>query len=344
MSNDYLFLKALRGEPVERTPIWIMRQAGRYMKEYREVRARMSFLELCKNPEAATEVTLQPIDALGVDAAILFSDILVVLEPMGSNLSFSEGRGPVLDPPIRTLQDVERLRVINAEEDVPYVMDTIRLLRRELEGRVPLIGFSGAPFTLASYLIEGGTSKAFIQLKTMMYKEGEAYAMLMTKLAKTVINYLNAQIAAGAQAVQIFDTWAGILSPHDYVTFVAPYTKMVIDGLNREGVPVLLYANGSATLLKHLKAAGPDAMGIDWRINLDDAIDALGGDIPVQGNLDPTALFLPREEIPKRAKEILDMGKKAPGHVFNLGHGVLPPTDVENVKALVDAVHELSQV
>jgi uroporphyrinogen decarboxylase len=343
MSNDYLFLKACRGESVERTPIWIMRQAGRYMKEYRAIRAKMSFLELCKAPEAAVEVTLQPIDILGVDAAILFSDILVPLEPMGINLTFSEGRGPVIEPAVRTVKDVEALRVIEAEEDVPFVMETIRLLRKELEGRVPVIGFSGAPFTLASYMIEGGTSKAFIELKSLMYKEHEAYDKLMTKLAKTVINYLNAQIAAGAQAVQVFDTWAGILSPYDYKAFVAPYTKMVIDGLNRENVPVILYANGSATLLKLLKEAGPDVMGVDWRINLDDAIDLLGGDIPVQGNLDPTALFLPKEEIPGRAKEILDMGKKAPGHIFNLGHGVLPPTDVDNVKALVDAVHELSQ-
>ncbi len=342
MSNDYLFLRACRGEEVERTPIWIMRQAGRYMQEYRDMRAKHTFLELCKTPEAAVEVTLQPIDFLGVDAAILFSDILIVLEPMGAKLAFHEGRGPVIDPPFRTLADIEKLRVIEPEEDVPFVMDTLRLLRKELEGRVPVIGFSGAPFTLASYMIEGGTSKAFIQLKSLMYKERAAFDSLMTKLAKTVIKYMNAQIAAGAEAVQLFDTWAGILSPHDYIEFVAPFNKMVLDGLNRT-VPVIMYANGSATLLKHLKAAGPDVMGIDWRINLDDAIDLLGGDIPVQGNLDPTALFLSREEIPKRAKEILDMGKKAPGHIFNLGHGVLPPTDPDNVKALVDAVHELSQ-
>ena len=338
MSNDYLFLKACRGEPTERAPIWIMRQAGRYMKEYREIRAKMSFLELCKTPEAAVEVTLQPIDALGVDAAILFSDILIPLEPMGINLNFYEKRGPVIEPPVRTVADVEKLRVIQPEEDVPFVMDILRLLRKELEGKVPVIGFSGAPFTLASYMVEGATSKSFIQLKTLMYKENEAYNKLMTKLSKTVIAYLNAQIAAGAQAVQVFDTWAGILSPHDYKTFVAPYTKMVIDGLDRENVPVILYANGAATLLKLLKESGPDVMGVDWRINLDDAIDVLGGDIPVQGNLDPTALFLPKDQIPARAIEILQMGKKAPGHVFNLGHGVLPPTDVDNVKALVDAV------
>jgi uroporphyrinogen decarboxylase len=338
MSNDYLFLKACRGEKIERPPIWIMRQAGRYMAEYRAIRAKMSFLELCKTPEAAVEVTLQPIDALGVDAAILFSDILIPLEPMGINLNFYEKRGPVIEPPVRTVADVEKLRVIQPEEDVPFVMDILRLLRKELEGRVPVIGFSGAPLTLASYMVEGGTSKSFIALKTLMYKENEAYNKLMTKLSKTVIAYLNAQIAAGAQAVQVFDTWAGILSPHDYKTFVAPYTKMVIDGLDRENVPVVLYANGAATLLKLLKEAGPDVMGVDWRINLDDAIDVLGGDIPVQGNLDPTALFLPKDQIPKRAIEIIEMGKKAPGHVFNLGHGVLPPTDVDNVKALVETV------
>ncbi len=342
MSEDYIFLKACRGEPVDRTPIWIMRQAGRYMKEYRDIRAKMSFLELCATPEKAAEVTLQPIDALGVDAAILFSDILVPLVPMGIELSFKEGMGPVLEPAVKTLADVEALRVIEPEEDVPYVLETIRILRRELEGRVPLIGFSGAPYTLASYMVEGGSSKNFIKLKTMMYKENAAYDALMTKLAKTVIKYLNAQIAAGAQAVQVFDTWAGILSPHDYTTFVAPYTKMVLDGLNRETVPVILYANNSATLLALMKEAKPDVMGVDWRINLDDAIEALGGDIPVQGNLDPTALFLPREEIPARAEEILRMGKKAPGHIFNLGHGVLPPTDVDNVKALVDAVHNFT--
>lgn len=342
MLEDFLFLKACRGEPVERTPVWLMRQAGRYMEEYRAMRAKYTFLELCKNPEAATEVTLQPIDYLGVDAAILFSDILIVLEPMGANLEFHEKRGPVIKPAVKTLKDVNKLRVIEPEEDVPFVMDTIKLLRKELKGRVPLIGFSGAPFTLASYMIEGGTSKNFIELKTMMYRANDVYDALMKKLAKTVTAYLNAQVAAGAQAIQLFDTWAGILSPHDYTTFVAPYTKMVVDGLNRE-VPLIFYANNSATLLGLMNDIKPDVMGIDWRINLDDAINALGGSVPVQGNLDPTALFLPKNELRVRAKEILDMGKKAPGHIFNLGHGVLPPTDPENVKALVDAVHELSQ-
>jgi uroporphyrinogen decarboxylase len=337
MSRSDRFLRACRGEPVDTTPIWIMRQAGRYMAEYRAVRAKHSFLDLCHNPELAAEVTLQPVEKLGVDAAILFSDIMIPLAGMGCRFDFDPG--PVFEEPVRTEADVERLRICEPEADVPFVLEAVRLIRRELAGVVPLIGFSGAPFTLAAYMVQGKGSRDFADLKKMMYAAPQVYAELMDKVTGTVIRYLNAQIAAGAQAVQVFDTWGGILSPADYAEYVLPYSKRVLAGLDRS-VPVIHFVRGAGLFLRRMAEAGGDVLGIDWQIDLADAIDAVGPRFSVQGNLDPTVLLGPRELVVKRAREIVEKGRSARGHVFNLGHGILPPTPVENAIALVDAVHE----
>jgi uroporphyrinogen decarboxylase len=340
--ND-TFLKACRGEKVEYTPIWIMRQAGRYLPEYRAVRANIDFLALCKNPELAAQVTLQPVDILGVDAAILFSDILIPLEPMGMRLEFSEKEGPVLGQPVRSKSAVERLIIPDVEEDMSFVFDTIRILRKELENKVPLIGFSGAPFTLATYMIEGGSSKNFLHTKKLMFQYASIFGYLMEKLTDTVISYLSAQIRAGAQAVQLFDTWAGVLSPVDYKKFALPYVRKAISELKKEGVPIIYFVNNCAGLLKEIKKSGADVAGVDWRIDISEAISKLGKKMVVQGNLDPCALFLPKEVLEERVKDILWKGESAQGHIFNLGHGVLPQTPVENVIALVQAVHNFGR-
>jgi len=334
-----IFLRACRGEEVEYTPVWIMRQAGRYLPEYRAVRSNIDFLTLCKNPKLAAEVTLQPVDILGVDAAILFSDILIPLEAMGMRLEFSDKEGPILGEPIRNKSGVEKLIIPDVEEDMPFIFDTIRILRKELEKKVPLIGFSGAPFTLATYMIEGGSSKNFLNTKKIMFQTGAVFHYLMEKLTDMTVSYLSAQIKAGAQAVQIFDTWAGILTPGDYKQFAFPYVRKAISELKKEGVPIIYFVNNCAGLLGEIKKTGADVIGIDWRIDLSDAIKKLGKKIVVQGNLDPCALFLPKEKIEDRVKDILWKGDAAKGHIFNLGHGVLPQTPVENVIALVDAVH-----
>lgn len=336
--ND-TFLRACRGEEVEYTPVWLMRQAGRYLPEYQAVRSNIDFLTLCKNPKLAVEVTLQPVDILGVDAAILFSDILIPLEAMGMRLEFSEKEGPVLSEPVRNRAAVERLTIPEVEDDLPFVFDTIRILRKELEHKVPLIGFSGAPFTLATYMIEGGTSKNFLHTKKFMFQYSAVFQYLMEKLTDTVISYLSAQIKAGAQAVQLFDTWAGILTPVDYKKFVFPYVKKAISDLRKEGVPVIYFVNDCAGILREVKNSGADVTGIDWRIDIADAIKKLGRKMIVQGNLDPCALFLPREKLEDRVKDILWKGEAAKGHIFNLGHGILPQTPVENVISLVEAVH-----
>ncbi len=334
-----IFLRACRGEEVDYTPVWIMRQAGRYLPEYRAVRSNIDFLTLCKNPRLAAEVTLQPVDILGVDAAILFSDILIPVEAMGMRLEFSDKEGPVLGEPIRSKSAVEKLIIPDVEEDLPFIFDTIKILRKELEHKVPLIGFSGAPFTLATYMIEGGTSKNFLNTKKMMFQSGPVFHYLMEKLTDMIVSYLSAQIRAGAQAVQIFDTWAGILAPADYKQFAFPYVRKAISELKKEGVPIIYFVNNCASLLGEIKKTGADVIGIDWRIDLSDAIKKLGKKIVVQGNLDPCALFLPKEKIEDRVKDILWKGEAAKGHIFNLGHGVLPQTPVENVIALVEAVH-----
>jgi len=346
--ND-VFLKACRGEAVPYTPVWIMRQAGRYLKQYQKIRKKVDFLTLCKTPELAAEVTIQPIDALGVDAAILFSDILIPVEAMGVKLRFLEKKGPVISPPVRNEISIKRLSVPVPESDMGFVMETIKILRKELRTRVPLIGFSGAPFTTATYMIEGGTSKNFLHTKRMLFQRPDLYSLLMDKVTQAVTEYLKAQIRAGAQAVQLFDTWAGIFSPPDYRDYVLPYVKKIIDSLKdwqeteKTGhVPIIYFVGSCSGLLEEIKACGADVIGIDWRINLDNAIKRLDNNFSVQGNLDPCALFLPKDKIEGRVKDILKRGSSARGHVFNLGHGVLPETPVENVVALVEIVHNLS--
>jgi len=339
--ND-TFLRACRGEDVEYTPVWIMRQAGRYLPDYQKVRAKVDFLTLCKTPDLAAEVTVQPVDILGVDAAILFSDILIPLEPMGLKLRFLEKKGPVFSNPVRDRKGVERLMEIEPEEDVPFVLDTIRILRRELERKVPLIGFSGAPFTLATYMIEGGSSKNFLHTKRMMYQNPPLFAELMEKINRNVMAYLSAQIEAGAQAVQIFDSWAGVLAPVDYERHVFPFVRETVKALRKKGVPVIYFVNNCAGILDIAKKAGADVMGIDWRIDMGKAVRRLGKRLSVQGNLDPIVLFSSPAHIREAAGDILEKAAPARGHVFNLGHGILPETPVDNVKVLVDAVHELS--
>jgi uroporphyrinogen decarboxylase len=336
--TEYRFLKACRREPVDVTPVWLMRQAGRYLPEYMKVRSKVTFLQLCKTPELAAEVTIQPVDILGVDAAILFSDILTPVEPMGLKLDFVPG--PVFEKPVRTMADVEALRIPVPEEDVPFVMETLKILRRAFEGRVPLIGFGGAPFTLACYMVEGKGSKEFAWIKRMMYTAPDVYGALMEKITAMDAAYLNAQVKAGAQAIQIFDTWGGILSPADYERYVLPYTRKLVASLAGTGVPVIHFVKGAATMLDTVAKAGGDVMGLDWHVNLGKARDVLGDRFAVQGNLDPTVLFAPKEIIEREVRRILDENGGRPGHIFNLGHGILPTVPPENAIAMVEAVHK----
>src|SRR5690349_17817916 len=333
------FLRACRREPVDRTPVWFMRQAGRYMAEYRAIREKYSLIEICQHPDLAAEVTLQPVRAFGVDAAILFADILLPAIPLGVGLEFAKGEGPVLHHPVRTLDDVKNLRPVEPESDLGYVMDAIRILRGALDG-VPLIGFCGAPFTVASYLIEGGSSREFLKTKTMMYCAPKVFHALMEKLSVVLSDYLVAQIRAGAQAVQVFDSWVGTLSPQDYETFVLPYSQKVLQAASRENVPVIHFGTNTSTLLTLMKRAGGDVIGLDWRISLDQGWKILGEEVAVQGNLDPALLFAPLPELKSRVHDILRRAEAKPGHVFNLGHGILQNTPVDNVKAVVDMVHE----
>lgn len=339
--KDYPFLKACRREPTAYTPIWLMRQAGRYMKEYRTLRKKYSFLEMCKNPDIAVQVTLQPIEKFNLDAAIIFSDILIPLEPMGVKFEFAKGEGPIFHHPIREMKDIEKLRVIEPEEKVPFLMKAIRMVRKELAGRIPLIGFSGAPFTLASYIIEGGHSKNYILTKGMMHQSRPAWDAVMNKISDVLIRYLNAQICAGAQAVQLFDSWVGCLSPTDYEEYVLPYSKRVIEGIDKS-VPLIHFATSSSTLLGLMRRAGGDVIGVDWRIDIGEAWERIGNEVAIQGNLDPVILFGSVDLIKREAKRILDRVGDRPGHIFNLGHGILPTTPVENVAALIDVVHEYS--
>jgi uroporphyrinogen decarboxylase len=338
--HDSPFMRACRREPVPYTPVWLMRQAGRYMKEYREVRARHTFLEMCKKPEVASEVTVFAAERLNVDAAIIFADILLILEPMGIDLEFAKGEGPVIHNLVRGSQDVERLREVESVDALDYVMEAIRITRGSLPSHVPLIGFSGAPFTLASYMTEGGGSKNYIHTKRMMYMDSGAWHEMMSLIARALSKYLNAQIAAGAQAVQLFDSWVGCLSPSDYREYVLPHTREVIQNIT-PGVPVIHFGTGTATLLELMKEAGGDVIGLDWRVQLDEEWERLG-DVAVMGNLDPISLFADADFVRKQAKRILDQAAGRPGHIFNLGHGILPETPVETVIALVEAVHELS--
>jgi len=318
-----------------------MRQAGRYMKEYRALRRRFSFLEMCKNSELAAKVTLLPVEQLQVDAAIIFADILLPLEPMGIELEFAKREGPIIHHPIREMNQIDSLRIIEPDKDLPFLMEAIRIVRRELENKIPLIGFSGGPFTLASYIIEGGHSKNYILTKGLMYQDRVAWDCLMGKISEVLIRYLNAQIHAGAQALQLFDSWVGYLGPSDYEEYVLPYSKKVIDGVDKK-VPLIHFATSSSTLLERMKRAGGDVIGVDWRVDLKEAWTRLGYDVAIQGNLDPVVLLGPVDLMEREVKRILNEAEGRPGHIFNLGHGILPNTPIDHVAALVNMVHEYS--
>ncbi|HEY4158827.1 MAG TPA: uroporphyrinogen decarboxylase [Polyangiaceae bacterium] len=336
------FLRACRREPVDATPVWFMRQAGRYMPEYRALREKHTLLELCKNPELAAEVTLQPVRAHGVDAAILFADILLPLEPMGAPFEFAAGEGPVIHEPIRDRAGIDALRVFDAEEGLPHVLKAISILRRELDGKTPLIGFAGAPFTLASYLIEGGKSSGYALTKRLMYGEPEAWHALMSKLAEVVRRYLRAQITAGAHAVQLFDSWVGALSPVDYEEFILPHVTHILKDVMTTGVPVIHFGTGTATLLGLQRRAGGTVIGIDWRTPLDQGWQTVGYDVAVQGNLDPLLLLAPRELLSRRIDDVLGRAAGRSGHIFNVGHGIVPETSPAVVSSVVELVHERS--
>src|SRR5210317_226029 len=342
--ND-TFLKACRGEKVDYTPVWMMRQAGRYLPEYQQVRNKLTFLELCKTPELAAEVTIQPVDILGVDAAILFSDILIPLEAMGTTLEFHEKVGPVFPNPVRDRKAVDQLIVPDPDERTGFVMDTIRILRKELADKVPLIGFAGAPFTLSTYLIEGGSSKFFFDTKKLMFADPDLYSDLMEKITECTSLYLKAQAAAGAQALQIFDSWAGVLAPVDFERHALPYVKRIIADLKEvTDVPIIYFANNGATLLDLSKTSGADVLGLDWRIDIAKAIEQIGPGISVQGNLDPSALLLPEAQLRERVSKILAGASKAHGHICNLGHGIHQFTPPSQAQIFIDAVHELSKI
>ncbi|MGH9900458.1 MAG: uroporphyrinogen decarboxylase [Pyrinomonadaceae bacterium] len=336
------FMRACRREPVPYTPVWLMRQAGRYMREYREVRERTSFLELCKTPDLAAEVTVYAAERLGVDAAIIFADILLITEPMGLELEFAKGEGPVIHNPVREARDVGRLRELEDAGALDYVYEAIRATRRALRPDLPLIGFAGAPFTLASYIIEGGASKNYVHTKTFMYRDAGAWHAMMSLVARALSRYLNAQVAAGAQAVQLFDSWVGALGPDDYREYVLPHTSSVIRTVT-PGVPVIHFGTGTAALLELMREAGGEVVGLDWRVRLDEAWRRLGDDMAVMGNLDPLVLFSDKKTVRAHARRVLEQAAGRPGHIFNLGHGILPETPVENVIALVEAVHEMSR-
>lgn len=339
--HDSPFLKACRREEVPYTPVWLMRQAGRYMKEYREVRGKTSFLELCKNPQLCSEVMCTAVKKLGVDAAIIFSDLLPILEPMGLDLEFAHGEGPIIHNPIREASEVDRLDELENMDELGFVLETVTQTRADLPGQLPLIGFAGAPFTLASYAIEGGASRNYLFTKTLMFSDEPAWRALMEKLARSVARYLNAQIAAGAQAVQLFDSWVGCLSPADYRRYVLPYMKQLIAALT-PSVPVINFGTGNPELLPLYAEGGGNVIGIDWRIGLDDAWKRVGYDRAVQGNLDPTVLLTDPATIRQRVEDVLKQAAGRVGHIFNLGHGVLQQTPVENAIEVVKAVHELS--
>ncbi len=332
------FLKACRREEVDCTPVWFMRQAGRYMKEFRVLREQYSLLTVCKTPELATEVTFQPIKRFNLDAAIIFADILLPIEPMGMKLDFVVGEGPTIYNPLQTQHDVEALKPIDPTSDLDFVMKAIGMVRRDLQ--VPLIGFAGAPFTLASYMIEGGHSRNYIKTKQMMYEAPETWHLLMSKLVVVLSDYLSAQVSAGADALQIFDSWIGALSVFDYRRFVLPHMKTLFMDLKKLSVPVIHFGTGTATLLKLQREAGGDVIGLDWRIPLDEGWKLIGYDVAVQGNLDPVSLFGPISEIEKQVDEILIRAGNRPGHIFNLGHGILPETPEASIEAVIERVHQ----
>lgn len=348
LKND-TYLRALLRQPVDYTPVWMMRQAGRYLPEYREVRAQAGdFMALCKNPELACEVTLQPRRRFPLDAAILFSDILTIPDAMGLGLYFEAGEGPKFERPINTHADVAKIGIPDPEQELGYVMDAVRTIRRELKGEIPLIGFSGSPWTLATYMVEGGSSKAFTKIKKMMFAEPQTLHLLLDKLADSVTSYLNAQIAAGAQSVMIFDTWGGVLSPRDYQDFSLQYMAKIVDGLTRENqgrrVPVTLFTKNGGIWLEKIAATGCDAVGLDWTIDIADAKARVGDKVALQGNMDPSMLYAPVERIEQEVATILaGFGAGGTGHVFNLGHGIHLDVDPEHAKYFIEAVHRLSK-
>jgi uroporphyrinogen decarboxylase len=333
------FLRACRREPVDRTPVWFMRQAGRYMAEYREIRERHSLLDICRSPELATIVTLQPLRRIELDAAILFSDLLLPLEPMGIPFDFVRGEGPQIDHPIRTEADIDRLTCFEPREALAHVLAAIGMIREQLDGHVPLIGFGGAPFTLASYAIEGGHSNNFALTKALMYGNPRAWHRLCDMLASVMGEYMKAQIEAGVQVVQIFDSWVGALNAADYREFVMPHTKKIFAAISGMGVPTIHFGTGTAAILHELREAGGDVIGADWRIPLDEAWERIGHDRAIQGNLDPTLLLAPLDRMLAGADAVLDRAQGRPGHIFNLGHGILPTTSVDHVQALAQHVH-----
>lgn len=346
LKND-TFIKALLKQPVAYTPVWMMRQAGRYLPEYRQVREQAgSFLNLCTNPELACEVTLQPLRRFDFDAAILFSDILTIPDAMGLGLYFTEGEGPKFHHPLRTAADVEKLPIPDPELELSYVMDAVRLIRKNLAGSVPLIGFSGSPWTLATYMVEGGSSKSFHRVKGLMYEQPKVMHALLDKLAQSVASYLNAQIAAGAQAVMLFDTWGGVLSTEDYAEFSLYYAKQIRSLLNTnvngQQIPTILFSKGCGQWLEAMTDAGYDALGLDWQTDIANARARVGHQVALQGNMDPIALYAQPEIITEKVKTILHKYGQGSGHVFNLGHGILPDINPEHVKAMVDAVHQYS--
>lgn len=351
MAFNDLFLRAARREATERTPVWMMRQAGRYMPEYRAIREKHGFLEMCRTPELAVEVTMQPVDLVGVDAAILFSDILVVFPGMGLDLEFKSGVGPIINNPVRSAADVAKLGVSDPIDDTGYVMEAIRILRGELENKVPLIGFAGAPFTLASYAIEGRGTRDYENCKALMWTDPAAWDALMNKFADTVIAYLCAQIDAGAQTVQMFDSWVGYVAPRDYERFVLPYSKRVLEAVKAHGdtvvpdggVPVIHFANGATSMLDLVQRAGGDIVGVDWRLDMRKAVEQIDVRFGIQGNIDPVALFAPEDELERQVVEILEAVGTRPGHIFNLGHGIHKTSDPEKARAMIRFVHEHSE-
>jgi len=340
--SGHPMLKACRREPAPYTPIWLMRQAGRYMPEYRRVRSQHSFLEMCQRPELAAEVTVTAVERLGVDAAIIFADILLPLVPMRVGLKYKQGDGPMIERPLRSDAGLDQIPAVDPADSLGFVGEAIGMVKRALGGRTPLIGFAGAPFTLASYLVEGGSSRQYQATKTMMYTQPALWHRMMEMLARVTAGYLNMQVAAGADIIQLFDSWVGSLGPDDYRRFVLPYTRSVIAAIP-PGVPVIHFGTVTGNLLELMRDAGGSVIGLDWRVNLGEAWARLGYGVGVQGNLDPVALFADRPEIRRRARVILDQAQGRPGHIFNLGHGILPETPVDHVIALVDAVHEMSQ-
>jgi uroporphyrinogen decarboxylase len=341
--ND-LFLRACKKQPVDRTPVWMMRQAGRYLPEYRAIRAKTDFLTLCKTPELAAEVTIQPVDLIGVDAAIIFSDILVIPEAMGMHLEMTESKGPLLHPPIRTREDVDRLKVVDPERALRYVMDAVSRTKHLLGGRVPLIGFAGSPWTLATYMVEGRGSKEFRHIKSMMLDAPELLRALLEKIATTVRLFLEAQLAAGADAVQIFDTWGGILTPDHYKRFSLDPLFKVVSSLHRGEAPVIVFSKGANHSLKDLAEVGTDVIGVDWTIDMADARALIGQKVAIQGNLDPSFLYASPEQIRHEVRSVLKKYGKGTGHIFNLGHGIFPDVPVEHAKACIRAVNEESPV